>query len=91
MACLKNFLFISIPSCTIKCRQLGNKAIDFSHVRITCVHSMYLGMALFKKLIYESSCKINFADMTNQLPMFPAKNPSLMRGTRGGCDGHLYC
>ena len=91
MACLKNFLFISIPSCTTKIRQLSNKAIDFSHVRITCVHSMYLGMALFKKLIYESSCKINFADMTNQLPMFPAKNPSLMRGTRGGCDGHLYC
>ena len=91
MACLKNFLFISIPSCTTKIRQLGNKAIDFSHVRITCVHSMYLGMALFKKLIYESSCKMNFPDMTNQLPMLPAKNPSLMRGAKGGCDCHLYC
>ena len=91
MACLKNFLFISIPSCTIKCRQLGNKAIDFSHVRITCVHSMYLGMALFKKLIYESSCKIDFANMTNQLPMLPAKNHSFMRGAMGGCDGHFHC
>ena len=33
---------------------------------------------------------MNFADMTNQLPMLSAKNPSLMRGARGGCDGHLF-
>ena len=37
-------------------------------------------MALFKKLIFESSGKINFASMTNQLPMLPAKNPGLIRG-----------
>ena len=37
-------------------------------------------LALLKKLIFQCSSKINFASMTNQLPMLPAKNPSLIRG-----------
>ena len=37
-------------------------------------------LALLKKLILEVSGKINFASMTNQLPMLPAKNPSLITG-----------
>ena len=34
---------------------------------------------------------MNFADMTNQLPMLSAKNPSLMRGGQGWLLWSFIC